>query len=123
MKNIIALICILIGLVACKNDLIVNSSEKENSLQEQLALLDGQNTSNNQIEHIESLLHNLSRIYNEPTDSIAVWTRQTRGKIQDQGIQVTNVHILEEINQAGNIAKISYKDAATLYMLIQTKVL
>ncbi|MBP3943857.1 hypothetical protein J5U18_09805 [Sphingobacteriaceae bacterium WQ 2009] len=123
MKKIITFAIILSLFASCGGDMNHSSKNENIALEEQLAILDGDNTPDpNDIKviRIKTLLGDLSELYSEPQDSIAEWTSKAQGVLHEKGILETNLNILEEMNKSGKIENTPYRDAITLYALIRS---
>jgi hypothetical protein len=106
------------------NDKETNELIQTMSIQKKLAILDSKGDipdTSIKIIRIGVLLKYLSKDFNEPIDTIAELTCKAQGAIHDEGIEISNLDILEEMHEVGDPKGIKYRDAVILYAFLKSK--
>lgn len=90
--------------------------------EQKLAILDAETYVDNsdiKVLRIKSLLTDLASMYNEPIDSIAEYTSKAQSVLHDRGIKESCLNILTDMRRAGKVDKTTYKDAVTLFIMVE----
>ncbi len=119
--NFVILVSLLIS--SCTSE-IKQASAEDMPLEQRLGILDAKgfiDTSDIKVIRMKVLLNKLATSYGEPKDSIAEWTSKAQGALHDEGIEVANLEILEEVNRMGQIENSKYREVVTLYATLRSQ--